>query len=171
VSTLKELENEWALKMAAVYKEGPRAGQRPMDCDPAYARDVTNLRVQIEELKAAEAARPQINHDQLTWLNRLRATPGGNGPLLFEMSEKGTKFRANVNAAAERVARGEDISALIANTEADLSKRNIALPAPAIDQSAIVRQRAANHIGLHLPPSGATQLGGGAIITNVGPKS
>lgn len=170
VETIESMENRWALLMAARNQKG----ERIHDIDVKYQRECMALRVQIEERKAAEAKRPQISKtqlEQLQWLDRLRGTRDAEGrPLLLDKGQKGTTFRENIYNVQRRLDRGEDISGDIAATERELTAQKLALPAPAVDQSAVIQQRAANHLGGYMPPATATQLGYGSINTNQGPK-
>ena len=165
--TLKQMQDRHALLMAA---RDPRTNERIFERDKKYAREVFALGVQIEERKAAEAARPQINQQQLeqiAWLNRLRGVRDADGkPLLFDTGPNGRTFRTKLDRAQAAIERGEDITPLITATTNDMAARKLTLPAPAVDQSAIVQQRAASRSGGYLPPAPATvsasQLGGGS---------
>jgi hypothetical protein len=126
MSELKELEDRWAVQMAAVYPPGHRhAGQRVFEVDQKYARATTALRVQIEELRAAEAARPQINAAQLAWLNRAQAAVDKTGKRLYQ---PGSVYERNVNAASAKVREGGDISGTIASTERAVAEMEGSIP-------------------------------------------
>jgi hypothetical protein len=153
--SIQEMENQWALNMAARYQVGPKAGQRVVDCDPHAARDAFALRTRIEELKAVEAAKPQISQtqlDQLNWLTRARAAKTSDGkPLVLDPTTRGSDFRLNLDRAQRGVESGQSISDLIANTERDCAVRGVTIPAT----------------GVTIPATSAPVQ---AINTNRGPK-
>lgn len=130
--TLKQMEDDWYLKMAARYgKDHPRSGERIFECDGKYMREVTALAVQIEQRKTAEASRPQINQDQLNWLNRVQAATDKDGKRpAQEISQKGTQLRKNLDDARQDVFGGKPLSAeLIAGTEAEFARQGVTMPA------------------------------------------
>ena len=156
--------------VAARYGVGhPRAGQRIYEVDGKYMREVFALGVEIENMKAAEASRPQINPqqlDQLAWLERARGAVGKDGkPLSQAISPEATLFRKNLHAVHVKLLEGGDISTTIADTETVFAQQGVKLGAAAVDQSAVIQQRIAHHVGGGLPPASATHLGGGAIIS------
>jgi len=115
MSTITELENQWHLQMAAEYPPGHRfAGQRLFNVDPKYARDVTALRVRIEQMKQAEASAPQISPDQiaqLKWLDRVATARDAEGKqLLFAMTTQGSALRKSLEQARQRVTDGKLLS-------------------------------------------------------------
>lgn len=141
--TTVQMEHRWALLMAA---RDSRTGVRLHDTDLNYQRECMALRTQIEERKAAEAGRPQINSrqlEQLQWLEDARRTmtaevrdKDGNvvessKPLMLEMSERGSKFRSFIDQSARVIASGGDISKTIENTARDMQARGMTLQAPA----------------------------------------
>lgn len=130
--TLQEMENRWALLMAATYSEGRFKGERVSNRDPKYARETTALRVQIEERRAAEIARPQISAQQLAQLEQLdviqNARDKQGKPLGMEMSERGSRFRQNLHTARQHVLEGRDITQTLAKTESTLKEQGGTLP-------------------------------------------
>jgi hypothetical protein len=113
--TIQEMENRWAALMAARYgKDHPRSGERITDVDAKYARDVFVLGVQIDGLKKAAQAQPQINQAQLDWLNQAQGATDKNGRRLYQ---PGTVFQKNVDDARKLVLEGGDISGMRVSTE------------------------------------------------------
>jgi hypothetical protein len=107
--TIQEMEGRWALAMAARYGDGHRlAGQRIVDVDAVEARKVFALGTQIQERKAAEASRPQINIEQLNWLNAAQGATK-NGKRLYE---PGSQYQRSVDAARKTVLDGGDIAGM-----------------------------------------------------------
>ncbi len=137
VETVREMENRWHLMMAAT---DPKTGRRVAESDLRYAADCHKLRVEIEDRKAAETARPQISPtqlDQLAWLDRLQAAryTGDDGKVLGRVVDdptpKGSKFRQNVELARQRIYAGGTLtSEQIAATEASIGSQKVAVPEP-----------------------------------------
>jgi len=113
--TIQDMENRWTGLMAARYGAGhPRAGERMTDVDAKYAREVFALGVQISERKAAEAAQPQINQDQLAWLEQAQGATDKDGKRLYQ---PGSVYQQNLEAARKKVLEGGDIAGLRISTE------------------------------------------------------
>lgn len=132
--SIQEMEDRWTLANVARYDANhPKAGQRIVDADPKYAREVFALRTQIEERKQVETPGPQINQqqlDQLNWLQRVRVAKGSDGkPLVLDRTPAGSSFRLNVHRAEQRIGAGESINDLIAGTERDFTAKGITMPA------------------------------------------
>lgn len=110
MSTLQELENKWALMMAAV---DPRTGERVADRDLKYRREAFALRVQIEERKAAEAKRVEVSPNQnaqIEWLNRLATARGENGrQLWFEHTPESHQLRVAIDGARAKLVDGKPL--------------------------------------------------------------
>jgi len=65
--TLRELQDRIYVLRAAM---NARTGQREIDVNPKYKREVYALEVHLAERTKAEAPGPQINHQQLATMNR-----------------------------------------------------------------------------------------------------
>lgn len=126
--TIEQMENAWAIQMAAVYADGPRKGQRLYEADPLYMRGVMDLRVRIEEAKAAQASTPKINEGQLVWLNQAQGATDATGGRLYQ---PGSKFSENLQAARVKVLEGGDISGLKLGGPEGV-KLGAAMPAPSL---------------------------------------
>lgn len=128
--TLKEMEDRWLVLMAAT---DPKSGERIYARDLKYAREVTALRVQIEDRKAAEPARPQISEQQLkqlAWLDRAMYATDKNGKRRYqEMTPQGTTFRKNITNLRQSVLNGQPLPAsVVENTERDFAEKGITMP-------------------------------------------
>ena len=136
MSTAKELRDQWSLLMAAEYPAGhPKAFKRRFEHDPAYAREVTKLGVQVAEAQEAERSRPQLSETQaqeLAWLDRATGAKDKSGVVISqEMSERGTAYRSKLHRQRQHVLEGRDISDTIAMTERDAPSTGWKIGAPA----------------------------------------
>lgn len=132
MSTLKEMEDQWALQMAAT---DPKTGKRIVETDPKYARAVFALGVKIEEMRKAEASQPQLSDfqiQQLQWLERAQGARDKSGAVVSqEMSAAATAYRKSLHQAQTAVFEGRDISSTIATTERDMAEKGWTLGTPA----------------------------------------
>lgn len=154
--TLKQMEDDWTLKMAARNSRG----QRLFEIDARYRNDVTALGVQIAERKKAEAATPQISQDQLDWLNRAQGATDKDGRRLTE----NPAYAKGLREAREKVFAGGDIAGMTLGVEGAKLGPEFAQPT--------ARQRALAHeagfsLGVHHSVGG----GVGTIATNTTPAT
>ena len=178
MSTLREMENQLALALDARYPQGHRlAGQLRYDHDERYKHAVAALRVQVETQRQAEASAPQINADQLRWLERVRSakTADGRVPLL-EISAQATKLRSNLQRAHAQILSGKSLTAeQIAATERDLAAQGAVMPATAPSEVLpTARQRQAAHEGgfsLGVPQEWSGGAGSPPVTTTLPSKA
>jgi hypothetical protein len=167
METIKQMEDRWLVLMAA---RDPKTNERIAERDLHYAAECQALRVQIEERKAAETARPQISAEQLRqleWLDRLqgarltkttwdaktgKATTEVLGRAMDDPSPRGSQFRENVEQARIRVYAGQALTAeQIAATEANITAQGVALPAPTVRLEPTLREKQLAAEGAHGP--------------------
>ena len=159
IESLRQLEDKWHLLMAATYPVGHRyAGQRVYEIDKKYALETNTLRVQIEERKSVEAARPQISPQQLEQLAWLDRCAGARSPDGRRLTDTNFEFAKNVDAMRQAVHAGRELKpAVITATEAEFAKTKITMPEPVqpreltVKEKGLVAERVLS--GLHgLPP-------------------
>jgi hypothetical protein len=165
--TIQEMEGRWTILMAA---RNPQTGKRLYETEAAYHRECEVLRMEIAKQKPPED-RPRISAEQLRqineqsrWLEQYKGTRTADGrQLYFDVSQEASAFRSKIDKAQKMLAAGTPIDpAWITDAEARITRHKATLGAPLPDQSAVINARAANRVGLLLPPSGATHIGGGS---------
>jgi hypothetical protein len=114
MSTLKELEDKYAILRAA---RNPQTGAVLHDTNEKYRHECQLLALEIgkrRDTEAPAASGPQINPDQLKWLNRAQGATDEHDRRLYV---PGTPYFKNLNAVREHAMAGNDISKNIAATE------------------------------------------------------
>jgi hypothetical protein len=153
METTKQMEDRWLVLMAA---RDPKTNERIAERDLHYAAECQALRVQIEERKAAETARPQISAEQLRqleWLDRLQGTRGKDGKRVHDdMSWRGDEFRGNVDRARRLLYSGQTLTQeQITATEARATERGETIPEPSAAREPTLREKQLAAEGAHGP--------------------
>lgn len=162
--SIQEMENRWALLVSA---KDQRTGVRITDTDAKYARECMALRVQIEERKKAEASGPQINPQQLAWLNRLAGATDKNGqPLIKPGDPKTAETARRLFNMRIRHANGEDLSAEMAQTEANFTAAGAKL-GPEFAGPTTQQRQVGHEVGMNFGPPVNGSPGAGAINTQI----